>query len=556
MVRHMNIRAKIILIVLPLIIASLVITGTVSSLNARSGLTRIAMQFLGFKSQELRKYTDNQWNLLVANNLSDREEYVEVTKKAVASYASTLTRSPSEVIFAVNEGGEITFSTQKIGPGEEEQAVLVRAVTNRQSGWIEFKLDGKDRVGDVFYYRPFGWSFFITEERSAFYTEVTQITTQSGIILGASIFVSLIMLLIFAGYLTKPIERVVKTMRQIIESNDLSKRVEVQYQDEIGNLAHTFNIMLRQLDKAYGQIKQFAFQAVLAQKNEHKIRNIFQKYVPNDVIDQFFSNPEGMLVGENRVLAILFSDIRSFTTISEGFMPDELVEALNRYFEIMVEIIMRHGGVIDKYIGDAIMPFFGAPVKHKDDALQSVYAAIEMQEALLQFNGEQEAAGKPPFLTGIGINYGIVTVGNIGSEKKMDYTVIGDMVNLGSRLEGLTKPYKQTVIFSESVYQKVKGDLPCRLVDKVVVKGKTSGEKIFTAKRSLTEKEKKAWEFHHKALKRYYARDFETSKELFARVLRLLPEDHIAGIFTARCERYLREPPPADWNGTEILTSK
>ncbi len=292
------------------------------------------------------------------------------------------------------------------------------------------------------------------------------------------------------------------------------------------------------------------------EKNEHKIRNIFQKYVPNDVIDQFFSNPEGMLVGENRVLAILFSDIRSFTTISEGFMPDELVEALNRYFEIMVEIIMRHGGVIDKYIGDAIMAFFGAPVKHKDDALQSVYAAIEMQEALLKFNEEQESAGKPPFLTGIGINYGIVTVGNIGSEKKMDYTVIGDMVNLGSRLEGLTKPYKQTIIFSESVYQKVKGELPCRLVDKVVVKGKTQGEKIFTARKSISEKEKKAWAVHHTALRKYYSKDFSGAKELFAKVLKLIPGDHIAEMFTERCETYLKDPPPPDWNGTQVLTSK
>lgn len=552
----MNIRAKIILIVLPLIFASLVVTGTVSSLNARSGLTRIAMQFLGFKSQELQKYAENQWNLLVSNNLADKQEYLDVTKKAVASYAGTLVRSASEVIFAVDKDGELTFSTQEIEPTEEERAALVRAYVNRHSGWIELPLAGEERVGDVFFYRPFEWSFFITEERSAFYREVTQITTQSGIILGASIFTSLVMLLIFAGYLTRPIERVVKTMRQIIESNDLSERVEVQYQDEIGNLAHTFNIMLRQLDKAYGQIKQFAFQAVLAQKNEHKIRNIFQKYVPNDVIDQFFSNPEGMLVGENRVLAILFSDIRSFTTISEGFMPDELVEALNRYFEIMVEIIMRHGGVIDKYIGDAIMAFFGAPVKHKDDALQSVYAAIEMQEALLEFNKGQEAAGKPPFLTGIGINYGIVTVGNIGSEKKMDYTVIGDMVNLGSRLEGLTKPYKQTVIFSESVYQKVKGVLPCRLVDKVVVKGKTQGEKIFTTRKSLTEGEEKAWAFHHKALKRYYSRDFTGAKTMFGNVKKLIPDDYIAEMFIERCNNYIDNPPPPDWNGTEILTSK
>ena len=552
----MNIRAKIILIVLPLLFASIVVSGTVSSLNARSGLTRIAMQFLGFKSQELQKYTDNQWNLLVSNNLSDKEEYVQVTQNAVASYASTLIRSESEVIFAVDGEGKLQFSTQEIGIKESERPRLVQYHMNGKTGWVEFPLAGALRVGDTFYYEPFGWSFFVTEEQETFYREVRQITIQSGIILGASIIVSLIMLLVFVGYLTRPLEKMVVSMKRIITSSDMSERVEVSFQDEIGNLAHTFNIMLQQLDKAYKQIKEYAFKAVLAQKNEHKIRNIFQKYVPNDVIDQFFSNPESMLVGENRVLAILFSDIRSFTTISEGFMPDELVEALNRYFEIMVDIIMSHNGVIDKYIGDAIMAFFGAPVKHPDDALQSVYAALEMQEALEKFNQEQQAAGKPAFLTGIGINYGIVTVGNIGSEKKMDYTIIGDMVNLGSRLEGLTKAYKQTVIFSESVYQKIKGELPCRLIDKVVVKGKTTGERIFTARREINDREREAWAFHHRALKQYYAQDFTRAMNLFKQAKMLLIDDFISDMFIERCERYLNNPPPADWNGTEILTSK
>jgi class 3 adenylate cyclase len=263
-----------------------------------------------------------------------------------------------------------------------------------------------------------------------------------------------------------------------------------------------------------------------------------------------------MLTGENRVLAILFSDIRSFTTISEGFMPDELVEALNRYFEIMVEIIMSHGGVIDKYIGDAIMAFFGAPVKHKDDALQSVYAALEMQNALAEFNREQQASGKPPFLTGIGINYGIVTVGNIGSEKKMDYTVIGDMVNLGSRLEGLTKKYKQDLIFSNSVYQKVKGEFPCRLIDKVIVKGKTMGEKIFTAKKSLTDAERKGWGLYHRGLKQYYSSSFDSAISFFQKVKSLLPDDYISDMYIERCRRFKIKPPPPDWNGTEILDSK
>jgi class 3 adenylate cyclase len=324
----------------------------------------------------------------------------------------------------------------------------------------------------------------------------------------------------------------------------------------VGVLANTFNHMTGELDRAYGQIKNFALKAVLAQKNEHQIRNIFQKYVPKDVIDSIFENPESMLVGENRVVAILFSDIRSFTTISEGYMPDELVAALNQYFESMVDIIMGHHGIVDKYIGDAIMAFFGAPVKRPDDAYQAVLAGLEMQEALLAFNKAQRDKGKPQFITGIGINYGVVTVGNIGSEKKMDYTIIGDMVNLGSRLEGLTKQYKQDLIFSESVNMKIKGKLPSRLVDKVVVKGKTQGESVYTTKLKLSDREKQGWAHHNAGTKLYYGRHFEKARLHFLAAQKFLPNDHLAAMYLERCERYIASPPPKDWNGTEVLTSK
>ncbi|GAB1458041.1 hypothetical protein MASR2M48_33490 [Spirochaetota bacterium] len=199
--------------------------------------------------------------------------------------------------------------------------------------------------------------------------------------------------------------------------------------------------MLDELQKAYDQIKKYAFETVLAQKKEEKIRHIFQKFVPQELIDRFFQNPEAMLVGENRELAVLFSDIRSFTSISETMKPDDLVNSLNHYFSSMVDIIMSHNGVIDKYIGDAIMAFFGAPVRRDDDAISSIKAALDMIEALDHFNEQQRGLGKPEFKIGIGINYGIVTVGNIGCDKKMDYTVIGDMVNLASRLEGLYKRF-------------------------------------------------------------------------------------------------------------------
>ena len=552
----MKIRARLILIVLPLLVAAMLITGIFASFSARSGMTRLAMSSLGFKAEEMEKYMGNQWSLLVDNGFSDKPEYVEVAKTAVLSYAFTLIRSESELIFALDSDGKIMMRTGEFEILDEEQAALKDLLSPDETGWVSFHVNEEERVGQLFYFAAFDWYVFLSEESANFYREVTEMLNQNYIILGAAILVSFIMLLILASYITSPLTRVSNAMQGIIKDNDLSRQVVVEYRDEIGHLANTFNIMIAELERAYQQIKEFAFKAVLAERNERKIRNIFQKYVPKDVIDSVFQNPEEMLIGQNRVLSILFSDIRSFTTISEGYSPDQLVVDLNKYFEQMVDIIISRGGVIDKYIGDAIMAFFGAPVKHADDAYQSVMAALEMQEALRILNSERSLEGKPEFKTGIGLNYGVVTVGNIGSEKKMDYTVIGDMVNLGSRLEGLTKQYKQEVIISESVYRKVRAKIPCRMVDKVQVKGKTQGESIYTTSFTLDDKQKKGWSYHNAGAKLFYNRDFGKAVKYFDAARKLMPDDYLTGVFLERSKRYIETPPSEDWNGVEIMTSK
>jgi class 3 adenylate cyclase len=355
-------------------------------------------------------------------------------------------------------------------------------------------------------------------------------------------------------------------MNNIINSADLSSRVEVEYQDETGNLANTFNQMIGELDNAYRQIKRYAFDAVLAGKKEERIRHIFQKYVPKDVIDRFFASPEKMLVGDNRRLSILFSDIRSFTTISEGMAPDDLVNSLNRYFSGQVDIIYNRNGIVDKYIGDAIMAFWGAPEKHDDDALQSVLAGLEMIEALAAFNENQRKLGKPEFHIGVGINYGEVTVGNIGSERKMDYTVIGDAVNLASRMEGLTKTYHSELLITEYVYIELQKSLKStanrppklyfRLLDTVAVKGKTKGVKIYTVKHSLSLAETSAWQVHNQGMELYYHRSFRDAAIKFKEVYRLLEKDLNAENLFRRCVEYANNPPPEGWDGVEVMKSK
>jgi class 3 adenylate cyclase len=268
-----------------------------------------------------------------------------------------------------------------------------------------------------------------------------------------------------------------------------------------------------------------------------------------------------MLVGDNRKLSILFSDIRSFTTISEGMAPDDLVNSLNRYFSGQVDIIYNRKGIVDKYIGDAIMAFWGAPEKHEDDALQSVLSGLEMLDSLAGFNENQRKLGKCEFHIGIGINYGEVTVGNIGSERKMDYTVIGDAVNLASRMEGLTKTYHSQILISESLFEELRKTSPSaglsyRLLDTVAVKGKTQGVKIFTVKKSLSPEEQKGWPLHNQGMKLYYGRSFGEAAEKFKEALEVLPGDFNAENLYKRCVDYSSSPPPSNWNGVEVMKTK
>jgi class 3 adenylate cyclase/HAMP domain-containing protein len=553
----MGIRAKIILVVLPLIVTTLLLTGASSFFSATNAITGVAKEFLGFKAAELEKYAASQWGLLVENNFTENPAMVAATQAAIESYAASIVRSPTEVIFALDGDGELAMSTGELEVRPGEKAALAAMAAGRKRELASPRIDGVDRVVKGFWFEPFGWYLVASEQRAAFYSRVSQITTRTLYILGAAILAGVVLIMLFANYLTRPLTKVAGTMENIIRTGDLSNRVAVEYHDEIGKLAHTFNLMVGELERAYNQIKSFALKAALSQKREYKIRNIFQKYVPGEVIDQFFKNPESMLVGDNRVLAVLFSDIRSFTSISEKMAPDDLVNSLNRYFSVMVDVIDQRKGTVDKYIGDAIMAFFGAPVKHEDDALQSVMAGIEMNEVLDRFNAEQEKLGKPPFRIGVGINYGVVTVGNIGTQTKMNYTIIGDMVNLASRLEGLTKEYRQPLLISEGLQTRVKDKVPFRLIDRVAVKGKSQGVGIYTARRKLNDAEAEAWALHNGAMEMFYpGRDFLGAAERFRQVRRILPQDYVAELLESRCQDFIQNPPPKDWDGVTVMEHK
>jgi len=330
----------------------------------------------------------------------------------------------------------------------------------------------------------------------------------------------------------------------------------VEYHDEIGQLAQTFNLMVDGLEKAYREIKGFAMKAAVARVRERKIKDVFERYVPPEVISEVMK-AQGKIQAKEDDICVMFSHITNFSELTARFpRPDELVQSLEPYFRAMVDTILDADGMVDKFITDAVMAFFGAPVRHDDDPYRSVKTGIAMTEALDRFNQQQRKAGRQEFEVSVGINRGKVTVGTMGTEDKMNYTVIGDAVNLASRLSGLAKVYKQPLILSEALQQLVKDHFPCRLLDSVAVKGRKQGVKIFTARRSLTPQQKEGWALHEQGMSRYYARDFARAITHFGDALKVLPGDPVATMLLERSRKYRLAPPPAEWDGVEVMTHK
>ena len=298
----------------------------------------------------------------------------------------------------------------------------------------------------------------------------------------------------------------------------------------------------------------------MEEREKRFIRSAFSYYLSQEVINQLLAHPEKLkLGGERKYLTIFFSDLQGFTSLSEQMEPEELVSLLNHYLTEMSEIILKNRGTIDKFEGDAIMAFFGAPLDYPDHAQSACLSALEMQTRLEELNKSWEEKGLPRLIVRIGINTGYALVGNMGSEKRMDYTVIGDEVNLASRLEGANKSYGTKIMLSESTYQEAKNVIEARELDLIQVVGKEKPVRVYelwAKKGELSEEQIQLRETFHQALELYRKKDFLQAKELFEECLKIFPEDNPSKIFIERCEQYLQTPPPPDWDGVYRLTQK
>lgn len=301
------------------------------------------------------------------------------------------------------------------------------------------------------------------------------------------------------------------------------------------------------------------FKFILFDKQKNFIKRAFMQYLSPEVVKQVIANPALLkLGGERREITAFFSDVQGFTTISEKLTPEEVVKLLNKYLTAMTDIILKYGGTVDKYEGDAIVAFFGAPIPHEDHAVRCCNAAVDMQESLVKLREQWVSEGYPEVIARIGINTGPAIIGNMGSEQRMDYTMMGDTVNTAARFEGANKPYGTFVMISEVTYEQIRDKFVVRKLDLLKVVGKTKPIAVYELVGRIGEVNEERMSIlsrYHEALDVYYKKDWNKAFGMFQELVKRY-NDPPSRTYMERCAGFKEAPPKDDWNGVFTLTSK
>jgi len=309
---------------------------------------------------------------------------------------------------------------------------------------------------------------------------------------------------------------------------------------------------------AYGLNTIWEF--ILEQREKKKIRGMFSTYMSPKILKYLEDHPDAFrLTGEKRQSSIFFSDVEGFTTISESLSAEELALVLNKYLSPMTDILMRYDGYVDKYEGDAIMCDFGVPVEDLDHAWKACWAALEQQERLVTLREEIMRDHNVLIKVRMGVNSGLVSAGNMGSDQRFQYTVMGDAVNAASRFEGANKQYGTYIMIGQNTYREAEDRIEARVLDRLIVKGKNEYITVYNlmAKKGELTPEMAALKKHFEAgMQLYWDRQFDEAIAEFRRGLQHVEEDAATDVFIKRCEMFKASPPPDNWQGEFIMTTK
>ena len=375
-----------------------------------------------------------------------------------------------------------------------------------------------------------------------FYQDLSDSMKASYAILGVTTLV-----LIFFMFFNNAIADIFITMSLCAASFFIDQEYFINDGYEIRLFFITFNIIM-----TYSWITLLNFNA--ANDDKKRIKGAFSKYVAPSIVNDMLANPDKLSVGgERRDITCMFSDVRDFTSISERLSATELSSALNRYMGEMTDIVLKTNGTLDKYIGDAIVAFWGAPVDIGDHVTQAVHASIKMMEALPKVNEEFKSKGLPEFRVGIGLNSGECNVGNMGSDQIFAYTALGDTMNLGARLESSCKFYGAQILISEYTYDRLDStQITARLIDKVQVKGKTQPVKVYEVMYNghplMSDADTLA--SFNVGYQAFLDRDFDKALFCFNEVLERYKEDKSSKRLIQACHEYIKSPPEEGFDHT------
>lgn len=310
----------------------------------------------------------------------------------------------------------------------------------------------------------------------------------------------------------------------------------------------------------FGYFGSTAFHFLKERQQNVLIKGMFSQYVNKQVVQELLTNPDKLkLGGEKKNVTVLFSDMAGFTTFSEGKSPEELVKFINGLLHEMTELIMINTGTLDKYLGDAVMAFWGAPLEQEDHAYRACRTALEMQNKVSEISKEWIEKGEKPLHIRIGLNSGDVIVGNVGGERHKNYTVMGDNVNLASRLEGANKEYNSAIMISESTYEAAKEFVLVRELDSIKVKGKTKPTKVFEligmADDEMAKQKLNSLADYCAALELYKQKKFVEASACFEKCFSA-QQDFTSKVYLERCKAYIENPPDEDWDGVFVMKTK